>query len=171
MFRDGQAITLTDSTGSVQALLNLSRGAPPGSVISWVRSHIGISGNEKADRRVAYESALGCIAGSQQVATGQQVHMTQAYSIGLHVAAYQPGTTSSTSSTRSTLQPAPTATTAPRAATISSLTTSTTASNSRSSSRMPGHERTWTHQFGERRREKKRSGMRWRCTLPTSTSR
>ncbi|KAF8427706.1 hypothetical protein EV426DRAFT_682711 [Tirmania nivea] len=80
-------LILTDSMASKQALSNLSRGAPPRSgiekeikdllhrqgnretAIGWVRSHIGIPGNEKADRRAAYESALGRIAGTQQVAT------------------------------------------------------------------------------------------------------
>ncbi|KAF8418834.1 hypothetical protein EV426DRAFT_709034 [Tirmania nivea] len=36
---------------------------------------MGISGNEKADRRAAYESALGRIAGSQQAATGAGIRI------------------------------------------------------------------------------------------------
>ncbi|KAF8415874.1 hypothetical protein EV426DRAFT_661796 [Tirmania nivea] len=34
--------------------------------IGWVKSHIGITGNEKAGRRAAYESALGCMAGNDR---------------------------------------------------------------------------------------------------------
>ncbi|KAF8417873.1 hypothetical protein EV426DRAFT_706623 [Tirmania nivea] len=34
--------------------------------IGWVRSHIGITGNEKADKKAAYESALEHISGSPQ---------------------------------------------------------------------------------------------------------
>ncbi|KAF8418418.1 hypothetical protein EV426DRAFT_707562 [Tirmania nivea] len=176
----------------LKALLNLSRDTSPRSgikkelknllhkrahqetAIGWVRSHIGISGNEKQDRRAAYKLGLGRIAGSQQAATG----------VGIRIAAKarqkgtqtEPGfgvnrTPSSTSSTRSTLWPAPTATTAPRTATMSPLTAPATASSARGSLGMPGRGRTWTHQFGEKGREKKRSGTRWRCTLPTSTSR
>ncbi|KAF8425537.1 hypothetical protein EV426DRAFT_595552 [Tirmania nivea] len=170
-------LTLTDSTVSVQALLNLSRDTSPRSgikkelknllykrarqetAIVWVRSHIGISGNEKADRRAAYKLGLGRIAGSQQAATGAGIRIA--------AKARQGQTKGHANGTRSTLWPAPTATTAPRTA----MTALTTASSARSSLEMPGRGRTWTHQFGERGREKKRSGTRWRCTLPTSTSR
>ncbi|KAF8418286.1 hypothetical protein EV426DRAFT_645394 [Tirmania nivea] len=176
-------LTLTDSTVSVQALLNLSRDTSPRSgikkelkdllhkrahqetAIGWVRSHIGISGNEKADRRAAYKLGLGRIAGSQQAATG----------VGIRIAAKarQKGTQTEPGFgvNRSTLWPAPTATTAPRTATMPPLTAPAAASSARSSLGMPGRGRTWTQQFGERGREKKRSGTRWRCTLPTSTSR
>ncbi|KAF8437771.1 hypothetical protein BGX38DRAFT_1273896 [Terfezia claveryi] len=74
---------------SLQAPRNLAKGGPPRSsierklkdalarraslatatAIGWVRSHIGIPGNEKADRQAAYESALGRIAGSRRTAT------------------------------------------------------------------------------------------------------
>jgi len=37
--------------------------------IAWIRSHIGIPGNERVGRRAAYESALGVTAGSPHTAT------------------------------------------------------------------------------------------------------
>ncbi|KAF8415996.1 hypothetical protein EV426DRAFT_687991 [Tirmania nivea] len=120
-----------------------------------------IPGNEKADKRTAYESALGRIAGSQQVATAA----------GIRAAAKarwkdmrsEPGfganrTTGFTSSARSTPQPAPTAITPRRTATIS--TAPTTISNARSSSEMPGHRNIWTHQSGRKKRGRRRSGTR-----------
>ncbi|KAF8427058.1 hypothetical protein EV426DRAFT_686704 [Tirmania nivea] len=88
---DPELLVLTDSIASRQALLNLGKGAPPRSgierelkdllhkrahletAIGWVRSHIGIPGNERADQRAAYESALGRIAGSKQVATASGI--------------------------------------------------------------------------------------------------
>lgn len=48
--------------------LTLAKRASSVTAIGRVRSHIGIPGNEKADQRAAYESALGRIAvvGRQQ---------------------------------------------------------------------------------------------------------
>ncbi|KAF8417685.1 hypothetical protein EV426DRAFT_707398 [Tirmania nivea] len=78
---------------SKQALLSLSRGAPPRTgierelkdllhkhthqrtVVGSVKSHIRIPGNEKAVRRAAYESGLARIAGSRQVATAAGIGM------------------------------------------------------------------------------------------------
>ena len=80
-----------DSAAAIQTLLNLSQGTPPRSGIEqcikvalrnreasytavlWVRSHIGISGNEKADKRAEYESILGDISGATQIATAEGV--------------------------------------------------------------------------------------------------
>ena len=70
---------LSDSHSAVSTTLALSQGAPPRSgiekeiknglhrrhdahwdtSISWVRSHIGIEGNEKADRLASFHSARG----------------------------------------------------------------------------------------------------------------
>ncbi|KAF8417719.1 hypothetical protein EV426DRAFT_682033 [Tirmania nivea] len=147
----------------------LSRGAPPRSgiekeikdllhrqgnretAIGWVRSHIGIPGNEKADRRAAYESALGCIAGTQQVATAAGIRaaakarrkdMRSEPGFGINrslwhrhaMAAYTwlriteaRRTTGSTSFAKSTLRLAQTATTPRRTALISASTAHTTA--------------------------------------------
>lgn len=41
--------------------------------IAWIRSHIGIPGNVKADQRAAYELHLGVAAGSTEVATEKGV--------------------------------------------------------------------------------------------------
>lgn len=78
---------LTDSQAALHTALNLSQGVPPRSglevalkkalwnrrdqdtAITWIRSHIGIPGNVKADRRAAYESLLGRVASSQGVRT------------------------------------------------------------------------------------------------------
>lgn len=44
-----------------------------GTAIAWIRSHIGISGSVKADRRAAYESILGVVSGSPRVATEEGI--------------------------------------------------------------------------------------------------
>jgi len=77
---------MTDSTAAMQTVLSLATYNPPRSAIeaetksllmertsldatSWVRSHTGIIGDEKADTRAVFDLALGQIAGSQRIAT------------------------------------------------------------------------------------------------------
>ncbi|KAF8453659.1 hypothetical protein BGX38DRAFT_1268461 [Terfezia claveryi] len=78
---------LLDSQAAIQAIVNMSRGAPPRTGIKaeikaaltenqvrdvkvvWVRDHIGIEGSEKADRQAAFESILGQIRGSPRTVT------------------------------------------------------------------------------------------------------
>ena len=66
---------VSDSQAAIQTVHNLSKGQPPRSQIEsrikdalrspnkdiglWVRGHIGIPGNKKADKRAEYESILG----------------------------------------------------------------------------------------------------------------
>jgi len=78
---------LTDSQAALQGILNLSKGHPPRSsikieikdnviqkgetdtAIAWIRSHIGIPGNEQADRAANFASILGDISSSEDVVT------------------------------------------------------------------------------------------------------
>jgi len=73
---------LTDSQAALHTDLNLSKGVPPKSgvekelkmalwkrrdqdmAVAWIRSHIGIPGNDNADRKVAFEEILGLTEGS-----------------------------------------------------------------------------------------------------------
>ena len=86
---DDMLLILTDSMAAKATAINLSRGAPPrpqierdikarlrqretlglDTGISWVRAHIGIQGNELADRRATFESHRGEIAGTARTAT------------------------------------------------------------------------------------------------------
>ncbi|KAF8422653.1 hypothetical protein EV426DRAFT_643159 [Tirmania nivea] len=74
-------LTLTDSTIRHQ---EGTEEPTPQAGTPGVRSHIGISGNGKADKRAAYKLGLGRIAGSQQAATGA--------GIGIAAKARQKGT-------------------------------------------------------------------------------
>lgn len=77
---------------AVQATINLAEGKPPRSgierriklslqrreaeqdtMISWVRSHTGIKGNEKADHHADFAAALGDIAGTTGFTTERGV--------------------------------------------------------------------------------------------------
>ena len=124
---------LTDSMAAKQTLLNLSRGEPPrpeierrikemcrsrdhmDTCIPWIRSHIGIPGNEKADRLAQFTSILGRVRGDQETATegaksqGQRIQkkpaggrrlrqryrptLVQKGPLGLHMDENEPGTT------------------------------------------------------------------------------
>jgi len=82
---------ITDSQAAIQTVLNLGKGRPPRSHIEartkaallkhnrrdvwvcWVRAHIGITSNEKADKRAEFESFLGEISGSRGIATEEGV--------------------------------------------------------------------------------------------------
>ena len=74
----------------IQTVHNLSKGQPPRPHIEsrikaalkshrrdlgilWARGYIGISGNEKADKRAEFESFLGEISGRSRIATGEGV--------------------------------------------------------------------------------------------------
>ena len=78
---DSILLILTDSTSALQSVANLATGHPTQSsiecrikdalqnreaedtAIAWVRSHIGIPGNERADRTALFHSYLGSITG------------------------------------------------------------------------------------------------------------
>jgi len=77
---------LTDSQAAIDTLHNLAKGSPPRSDIEkmlkdalcaskreigilWVRSHIGIEGNEKADRRADLEMFRGSFSGDPGMTT------------------------------------------------------------------------------------------------------
>lgn len=78
---------LSDSQAAIQSIVNMSRGAPlrlgievqiksaltenvtRDIKVAWVRGHIGITGNEKADKRAALESILGNIRGTARIVT------------------------------------------------------------------------------------------------------
>ena len=77
---------VSDSQAAIQTIHNLSKGQPPRSQIEsrikealrsqtrdigilLVRGHIGVSDNEKADKRAEYESFLGEISGKGRIAT------------------------------------------------------------------------------------------------------
>jgi len=85
----------SDYAAAIQSIRNLSNGHLPclgierrikASIISrtherdigylWVRGHIGIRGNEKADSRAEFESILGDISGSTQIATEEGLTTT-----------------------------------------------------------------------------------------------
>jgi len=82
---------LSDSQAAIHPAINLSNSAPSRSgiekdlknallkrrdqdiAIAWIRSHIGIAGNVKADHRAAFGSILGEVSGSPQTATEEGV--------------------------------------------------------------------------------------------------
>ena len=89
-------LILTDSMAAKNTVINLAAGNPPRSQIerdikqalhrreslkldtgiSWVRSHIGIRGNELADQRATFESHRGQIAGEQGPVTEGGIRQT-----------------------------------------------------------------------------------------------
>jgi len=81
LLTDSQAALVTHSDqpkpprSGIEVLLKkaLHKRRDQDTAIAWIRSHIGIQGNEKADKRAAYESLLGRVSGHPQTATEEGI--------------------------------------------------------------------------------------------------